>query len=91
MPPFEFLLHGDPPLDQHPIHALLEGVLALLQLLAVPGQLGEVPGDLLLPALEGLPLSGEPVLGGMEVLLSEAKLPLAFASFCFSNGEPSLL
>jgi hypothetical protein len=27
----------------------------------------------------------------MELLLSEAKLPLVFASFCFSDGEPSLL
>jgi hypothetical protein len=29
----------------------------------------------------------------MELLLSEAKLPLplAFASLCFSNGEPRLL
>jgi hypothetical protein len=27
----------------------------------------------------------------MELLLSEAQLPLAFASLCFSNGEPSLL
>jgi hypothetical protein len=27
----------------------------------------------------------------MELLFSEAKLPLVFASLCFSNGEPSLL
>jgi hypothetical protein len=27
----------------------------------------------------------------MQLLLSEAKLPLALASFCFSNSEPSLL
>jgi hypothetical protein len=27
----------------------------------------------------------------MELLLSEAKSPLAFASLCFSDSEPSLL
>jgi hypothetical protein len=27
----------------------------------------------------------------MELLLSEAQLPLVFTSLCFSNGEPSLL
>jgi hypothetical protein len=27
----------------------------------------------------------------MDLLLSEAKFPLAFASLCFSDGEPSLL
>jgi hypothetical protein len=57
----------------------------------VPGQLGVGPADHLLPALEGLPLLGEPVLEGKELLLSEAKLPLTVMSFCFSNSEPSLL
>jgi hypothetical protein len=72
-------------------HPSLEGSLALVQRLVVPGQLGVGLVDHLLPALEGLPLPVELVLEGMELLLSEAKLSLAFASFCFSNGEPSLL
>jgi hypothetical protein len=46
----------------------------------VPGQLSGVPADHLLPALEGLPLPGEPVLGGLELLLLEAKLSLTFTA-----------
>jgi hypothetical protein len=57
----------------------------------VPSQVGVGLVDHLLPALEGLPIPIEPVFEGMELLLSEAQLPLAFASLCFSNGEPSLL
>jgi hypothetical protein len=71
------------------VHALLERVLTQLQLLVVLGQLGDVSGDHLLPALEGLPFFGEPVLGGMELLLSEAKFPLTFTSFCFSTASPA--
>jgi hypothetical protein len=33
----------------------------------------------------------EPVFEGVELLLPEAQLPLAFASLRFSNGEPSFL
>jgi hypothetical protein len=57
----------------------------------VPGQVGVGLVDHLLPALEGLPLPVKLVFEGMELLLSEAQLPLVFASLCFSNGEPSLL
>jgi hypothetical protein len=73
------------------VHPSLEGSLTLVQHLMVPGQLNGVPADHLLPALEGLPLPVEPVIKGMELLFSEAKLPLTFVSLCFSNGEPSLL
>jgi hypothetical protein len=73
------------------VHPSLEGSLTLVQCLVVPRKLSGVPTDHLLPALEGLPLPVEPVFEGVELLLLEAKLPLAFARFCFSNGEPSLL
>jgi hypothetical protein len=73
------------------VHPSLEGSLALVQRLLVPGQLSGGLADHCLPALEGLSLPVEPIFEGVELLLSEAKLPLAFASFCFSDGEPSLL
>jgi hypothetical protein len=57
----------------------------------VPGQVGVGLVDHLLPALEGLLLPAEPVFEGMELLLPEAQLPLAFVSLRFSNGEPSFL
>jgi hypothetical protein len=57
----------------------------------VPGQVGVGLVDHLVPALEGLPLPVESVFEGVELLLSEAQLPLMVASLCFSHGEPSLL
>jgi hypothetical protein len=69
----------------------LEGGLVQVQRLLVPGQVGVGLVDHLLPALEGLPLPVEPVFEGVELLLSEAQLPLAVTGLCFSNGEPSLL
>jgi hypothetical protein len=54
------------------VHPSLEGSLALVQRLVVPGQLGIGLVNHLLSALEGLPLPIEPVLEGMELLLSEA-------------------
>jgi hypothetical protein len=89
-PPLKLLLHGDPPLDQHSVHALLEGVLMLLQLFAASGQVG-VSLDQLLPALEGLPLPVEPVFEGVELLFSAAQLLFAGANFSLSHGKPSLL
>jgi hypothetical protein len=71
-PPLELLLHAGPSLVQHTVHSLLEGSLALVQRLLVPGQVGVGLVDHLLPALEGLPLPIEPVFEGMELLLSEA-------------------
>jgi hypothetical protein len=71
-PPLELLLHADPSLVQLVVHPPLEGSLAMVQCLLVPGQLGVVLVDHLLPALEGLPLPVEPVLEGVELLLSEA-------------------
>jgi hypothetical protein len=91
VPPLELLLHGDPPLVQHTVHALLEGVLALLQLFMASGQVGVGLVDQLLPALEGLPLPVEPVFEGMELLFSAAQLPFAVANFGLSHGEPNLL
>jgi hypothetical protein len=52
----------------------LEGGLAQVQRLLVPGQVGVGLVDHLLPAFEGLPLPVEPVFEGMELLLSEAQL-----------------
>jgi hypothetical protein len=54
VPPLELLLHGDPPLVQHAVHALLEGVLVLLQLFSMSSQVDVCLVDQLLPALEGL-------------------------------------
>jgi hypothetical protein len=54
------------------VHLLLEGSLALVQRLMVPGQLGVGLVDHLLPALEGLPLPVELVFKSVELLLSEA-------------------
>jgi hypothetical protein len=73
------------------VHPPLEGSLALVQRLLVPGQLGGGLSDHCLPALEGLSLPVEPIFEGMELLLLEAELPLALAILCFSDGEPSLL
>jgi hypothetical protein len=57
----------------------------------VPGQLSGGLADHCLPALEGLPLPVEPILEGMELLLSEAESLLVLTSLCLSDGEPSLL
>jgi hypothetical protein len=73
------------------VHLRLEGNLALVQRLLAPGQLIVGPADHYLPALEGLSLPVEPVLEGMELLLSEAKSLLMLTSLCFSDGDPSLL
>jgi hypothetical protein len=73
------------------VHSSLKGSLALVQRLLVPGQLGGGLADHCLPALEGLSLLVELIFEGMELLLSEAELPLMLASLCFSDGEPSLL
>jgi hypothetical protein len=91
VPPLELLLHADPPLVQHVVHLRLEGSLALVQRFLALGQLIIGPAGHRLPALEDLSLPVEPVLEGMELLLVEAKSPLAFAGLCFSDGEPSLL
>jgi hypothetical protein len=64
------------------VHPSLKGIFVLVQRLLVPGQLGGGLVDHCLPALEGLPLPVEPILEGMELLLSEAKSSLAFASLC---------
>jgi hypothetical protein len=90
-PPLELLLHADPSLVQHMVHSSLKGSLALVQRLLVPGQLTGGLADHCLPALEGISLPVEPIFEGMELLLSEAELPLALTSLCFSDGEPSLL
>jgi hypothetical protein len=73
------------------VHLRLEGSLTLVQRLLVPGQLGSGLAGHCLPALQGLSLPVEPVLEGMELLLSEAKSPLALTSLCLLDGEPSLL
>jgi hypothetical protein len=73
------------------VHPSLEGSLALVQRLLLPGQLSGGLANHLFPALEGLPLPVEPVFEGVELLLSEAKLPLVFASLCLSDGKPGLL
>jgi hypothetical protein len=89
--PLELLLQADPPLVQHAVHSLLEGRLAQLQRFAVLGQVGVGLVDHLLPALKGLPLPGEPVLEGGELLLPEAQLPFAVANFRFPHSDTSLL
>jgi hypothetical protein len=91
VPPLKLLLHGDPPLVQHAVHALLEGVLALLQLFVVSGQVSVGLVDQLLPALESLPLPVEPVFKGVDLLFSAAQLPFTVANFGLLHGEPSLL
>jgi hypothetical protein len=73
------------------VHLRLKGSLALVQRFLALSQLIIRPASHCLPALEGLLLPVEPVLEGMELLLSEAKSPLALASLCFSDSEPSLL
>jgi hypothetical protein len=50
------------------VHALLEGVLMLLQLFVALSQVGVGLVDHLLPALKGLPLPVEPVFEGVELL-----------------------
>jgi hypothetical protein len=91
VPSLELLLQADPSLVQHAVHPLLEGGLAQVQRLLVPGQVRVGLVDHLLPALEGLPLPVESVFKGVELLLSEAQLLLAVTSLCFLHGEPSLL
>jgi hypothetical protein len=63
----------------------------LVQRFLVLGQLSGVLADHCLSALEGLSLPVEPILEGIELLLSEAESPLALASLCLLDGEPSLL
>jgi hypothetical protein len=73
------------------VHPSLKGILTLVQRLLVPGQLSGGLADHCLPALEGLSLPVEPILEGMELLLSEAESPLALMSLYLSDGEPCLL
>jgi hypothetical protein len=85
-PPLELVLHADPSLVQHVVHLCLEASLTLVQRLLVPGQLGCGLADHCLPALQGLSLPVELILEGMELLLSEVKSPLTFASLRFLDS-----